>query len=167
MDAQNLRRKPQVLRRLGIIALLSMLVVALTAVPALTQNPHFVGQVRFTDLGTTLQATGSVAGLGNQNIDVILTATGTASIDCRNPGGNIAPGQSKAVTVTGSRTNVEVKNGRANFTVVTEEPVAPADACPNPQWTPIVRDVEFTSATITVIQPSGSDNVVLESSFSL
>jgi hypothetical protein len=30
-----------------------------------------------------------------------------------------------------------------------------------------VTDVEFTSATITVIQPSGSGNVVLEETFTL
>ncbi len=153
-------------RGLGTLGLSLLLIVAM-ATAAVAQNPHFIGTPRFTDLGTTLRVTGSVAGLGNENIDVVLTATGTAEIQCRNPGGNIAPGQDKTVTVTGTQTNVEVKNGRANFSVTTAEPVAPADACPNPQWTPIVTDVVFTSATITVIQPSGSGNVVLQQTFAL
>jgi hypothetical protein len=155
------------MRRIGIIAALSALLMAVIAVPALAANPHFIGQPTFEDLGTTLQATGSVAGLGNENIDVVLTAEGTATIECTNPGGNVAPGQTKTLTVSGTQTDIEVKNGRADFDVTTAEPVAPADACPNPQWTPTVTDVEFTSATIQVIQPSGSGNVVLEQTFAL
>ena len=157
----------RVAKPVAVTIVLALLLLGAMAPAAWAQNPHFVGQVSFTDLGTTLRATGSIAGLGNEDIDVVLTATGTAIIDCRNPGGTVAPGQNKTVTVSGSQTGLEVKNGRANFTVTTTEPVAPAGSCPNPQWTPIVRDVVFTSATITVFQPSGSTNVVLQQTFSL
>jgi hypothetical protein len=131
----------------------------------LAQNAHFVREVRARDLGTQLQVSGSIAGLGNQDVDVIVVAEGIASIECTNPGGNVAPGQDTELVLTGEQLSLEPKNGRVNFTVVTEEPVAPDEACPNPQWTPEVTDVEFTSYTITVIQPSGSGNVVLEETF--
>lgn len=153
------------MRRTLIAILAVVAVMASMASVASAASPHFVRQVQFTDLGTTLRATGSIAGLGNANIDVILTAEGTASITCTNPGGNVAPGQDTSVSVTGSQSDIQVKNGRASFDVTTLEPAAPADACPNAQWTPTVVDVQFTSATITVIQPAGSGIVVLERSF--
>jgi hypothetical protein len=161
------RRNTYVLRRIGIIAVLGLIVAALTAVPALAANPHFIGQPTFTDNGRTLTASGSLAGLGNQNIDVVVTATGTATVTCTNPAGNVAPGQTFTTTVTGSDTDIQVKNGRAFFSATTAEPVAPAGSCPNPKWSAAVGDVTFTSATITVFQPSGSQNVVLQQTFNL
>ena len=89
-----------------------------------------------------------VAGLGNENIDVVLTATGIATITCGNPGNNPdVPGQRKGFTITGSQTNVAVKNGRAFFNVLIAEPVAdPAEVCPNRRWTATATDVEFETA---------------------
>jgi hypothetical protein len=156
------------MRKLGIIAVLSMLVVALAAVPALAASPHFLGTPTATDTGTQLQVSGSVAGLGNENIDVVVTARGTADVTCTNPAGNVAPGQRTTVTATGSVSNLEVKNGRANFTVTTATPTVPnTPTCPNAKWTATVTDVQFTSYTIQVIQPAGSGNVVLSRTFQL
>ena len=141
------------MRRLSVLVLLVTLLAVLVAPTAFAANPHFIGKVKFSDQGTTLNATGSIAGLGNEDITVVLDATGTALISCRNPGGNIAPGQNKEVDVSGSQENIQVKNGRANFNVTTLEPTLdPAEVCPNAQWTPILRDVRFSSATITVFQ---------------
>jgi hypothetical protein len=134
--------------------------------PVLAANPHFLRGPDFTDVGTQLRATGTIAGLGNEDIDVILTARGTTTVTCTNPAGNVAPGQTKTITVSGSDTNIEVKNGKATFSVTTAEPTAPAGSCPNPKWTASITDVTFTSATLTVIQPSGSGNVVFEQTFS-
>jgi hypothetical protein len=153
------------LKKLWFLALciMSALAVSMTA---LAQNPHFIGEPTATDLGTRLQVRGSVAGLGNRNIDVIVRATGTASVDCVNPGGNVVPGQHTSVTTTATATNIEVRNGRANFTLTTAAPtVDPAEACPNRRWMARVTDVVFESFTITVIQPSGSGNVVLQETF--
>ena len=127
-------------------------------------NPHFIGRVDFEDLGTTLQVTGTIAGLGTGAVDILVTAEGFATVECTNPGGNVAPGQTKEVTVSGAQTNVTPEHGRVDFTVVTTAPEAPADACPNPQWTPSVVDVTFTSATITVTQTS-TGNVLLQETF--
>jgi len=115
-------------------------------------SPHYVVGPTFTDNGTTLSASGSVAGLGNEDVTVLLNAQGTATIICFNPAGKVAPGQTKDVNVSGSQTITDVKNGRVNFNVTTAEPVAPADSCPNPKWTPQVTDVNFNSATLIVQQ---------------
>lgn len=133
----------------------------------LAANPHFLrGGPSFTDVGTQLRVTGTIAGLGNQDIEVVLTATGTTTVTCTNPGGNVAPGQTKTATVEGDATDIEVKNGKATFSVTTDEPTPDPSSCPNAKWTPTITDVTFSSATLTVIQPSGSGNVVFEQTFS-
>ena len=115
-------------------------------------SPHYVVGPTFVDNGTTLTASGSVAGLGNEDVTVLLNAQGSATIVCSNPAGNVAPGQTKDVNVSGSQTITDVKNGRVDFKVTTAEPTAPADACPNPKWTASVTDVKFNSATLIVQQ---------------
>jgi hypothetical protein len=108
----------------------------------------------FTDEGTTLNVTGNVSGLGNEDLTVVLDATGTGSVTCTNPAGNVAPGQATTVNASGSQSDIEVKNGRASFDVTTAEPPAPDPAvvCPNRKWTATITDVDFTSATLTFIQ---------------
>jgi hypothetical protein len=144
------------MRKIGIIAVLSALVVALAAVPALAQNPHFVGALRGTDQGTQLQVSGKVAGLGNEPVNVVVEATGLATIECTNPGGNVAPGQTKELNVTGESGPITPRSGQITFNVLTLEPTPPADACPNRQWTPTVTDVQFTGATVTVFDLAGA-----------
>jgi hypothetical protein len=118
----------------------------------LLSSPHYVVGPTFTDNGTTLTASGSVAGLGNEDVTVLLNAQGTATIICTNPAGNVAPGQTKDVNVSGSQTITDVKNGRVNFSVTTIAPTAPADACPNRKWTASVTNVDFNTATLIVQQ---------------
>lgn len=86
------------------------------------------------------------------------------TITCGNPGRNPdVLGQRKEFTVTGTQTDIDVKNSRPFFNVLTAEPVAdPAEVCPNRRWTATVTDAEFTSAAIAVIKPSGSGNVLLQ-----
>jgi hypothetical protein len=155
------------MRRFLLTSLAVVVLLSLTATAVFAQNPHFVGQIRFANLGTQLQATGSIAGLGNENIDVRLDAEGIATIQCTNPGGNVAPGQDKNISVSGTTESLEVKNGRVNFVVTTDPPPPPdpAEVCPNPQWSAAITSVTFTSATITVIQPAGSEIVVLQRTF--
>jgi hypothetical protein len=163
------RRKTQ-MRKLGIIAVLALMVTALAAVPALAANVHFVGTPKFTDNGLTLSSTGKLAGLGNEDLRITLTATGTPTATCTNPAGATQPpGQNPAeVTVSGSQ-NVSassIKNGTFTFNVKTAGPVSPipgAPDCPNARWTETITDVTFTSATITVEQPPGT--VVLQQTF--
>jgi hypothetical protein len=152
------------MRRILVVLLGLFMAVAIPTGVASAQSPHYVRGPTFSLSDNTVTATGSVGGLGNENIDVRLSVNASATVDCRNPGGNIAPGQTKFFTVTNTQSNLEPKNGRVNFTIsATAEPSAAdlSGACPNPSWTPLPRDVTVQSATLNIIQPAGSGNVVL------
>jgi hypothetical protein len=140
------------------IAFATAAAAALTfAAVAFAQSGHFVGTPTCTDAGTTVSCSGKVAGLGGTTFEIRVSATGTASVTCTNPAGNVAPGQSFTTTSTGSGgPQPTPRNGSVTFRVSTTTPVAPAGSCPNSKWTATVNDVSFTTATITLLE----DNVV-------
>jgi hypothetical protein len=148
--------------------LLVLLILGLTASVAVGASVHLKGganaEPTFTDNGLTLSTAGALAGLGNEDVLVTLTAQGSPTATCTNPGSDThqPPGQNPAeVTLTGtvSIPKEEIKNGNTPFAVTTQGPVTPipgAPDCPNPNWTEDITDVAFTSATITVEQPAGT-----------
>jgi hypothetical protein len=163
------------MRKIGIIAVLSLLVTALAAVPALAQNPHF-GQgpraATFTDLGQTLQVTGTIVGLGQEPLEVTVTADATADTFCFNPGASTGPvpGQTlEDVEVTGGTGEV-TPDRQGNFIIgagdlVTTAPtVTTAQAgCPSNKWTAAVGDVTFSNVQVFVEQPLGTEPVLIAS----
>lgn len=113
----------------------------------------------FIDNGLTLSASGDLAGLGEGDVLVTLTARGNPTATCTNPSGANEPaGQNPAeVVLTGTESipAPEVKNGNTPFDVTTNAPQSPiprAPDCPNKNWTETIDDVAFTSATIVVKQ---------------
>jgi hypothetical protein len=139
--------------------LIAFTVLALAALSlaatASAQSGHFVGTPTCTDIGTQVRCTGKVAGLGGTTFTITVSAQGTASVTCTNPGGNVAPGQSFTTTTTGtSGPFATPRNGQARFTVTSNAPSAPAGSCPNAMWTGTVTDVEFTTATVTLLEDS-------------
>jgi hypothetical protein len=134
---------------------------------ALAASVHFKpphSEPTFTDGGLFLSATGELAGLGNEDIVVTLSAQGNVDAVCINPGNgdHRPPGQNPAaVTLTGTEVipASEIKNGTVEFSVQTASApsqIEGAPGCPNPSWTELVTDVAFTSATLTVEQPAGT-----------
>lgn len=153
------------MRRFTIVFVVVIGLMAL-APAAMAASVHFKGGKgagpSFTDNGLTLSSSGALAGLGNGDILVTLSATGDPTGTCTNPAGATQPpGQNPApVTLTGTQSipASEIKNGNVTFGVTTQGPVTPvpgAPDCPNPQWTERIVDIRFTSLTVTVEQGGG------------
>jgi hypothetical protein len=135
--------------------LLSAVAIAVLAFPsaASAQSGHFVGTPTCTDEGTTVECSGKVAGLGGTTFEITVEAPGTATVECTNPGGNVAPGHTFDTTVAGTSGPLATpRNGQFRFTVESDTPTAPPGSCPNAMWTPTVVDVEFGNATITLTE---------------
>ncbi len=148
--ARHAKRASDVVAASKLFALAAIL-TAFMATAALAQSGHFVGTPTCTDIGTQVQCTGKVAGLGGTTFTITVSAPGTGSVECTNPAGNVAPGQSFTTTVSGtSGPFATPRNGQARFTVTSNAPSAPAGSCPNPMWTATVTDVSFTTATLTL-----------------
>ena len=138
-------------------------VIFTTAVYA--ANVHFKRDATVRDNGTTLTLCAALAGLGNQDVTITVSVTGSADTTCISPGGNESPGQNKvpfAASVSTTIRSTEIKNGNVSFCVTTPGPgpiSARAAGCPNNNWAARINDVDFESAHITVVQGGA---VVLE-----
>jgi hypothetical protein len=144
---------------------------ALAASPALAQSGHFIeqgaGAPECTDIGLQVECTGKVAGLGGTTFEITVTAPGIASVECENPGGNVAPGQDTVIDVAGSSGEIPTpRNGQFVFSgedairTATPEPLPPTPTCPNEQWIPHIVDVSFTVATLTLLEDGVASDTV-------
>ena len=153
------------------------LVIVLTALTlalgfpsaAFAQSGHFVAGGAnapvCVDIGLQVRCTGKVAGLGGTTFEITISAPGLATVECHNPAGNVAPGQDTEVNVAGSTGPLPTpRNGQFIFTVTTDSPapLPPTPTCPNVKWTPVITDVAFTTATVTLLEDGvQSDQIVV------
>jgi hypothetical protein len=149
------------MRKIGIIAVLSLMALALAAVPALAQSPHFIGTPTCTkSLTTGVTCSGKAAGLGTDPTQAFLTSDSvTANYTCVNKGGNVAPGQ-PVVTApfNGPTQNITPHNGQITFNATLPVPTAPSAAsqCPNGNWKLRLDSLTYTNVVLH-IQQNGMD----------
>jgi hypothetical protein len=141
--------------RFASLALGTAIVLFASTEMAFAQSGHFIDRtVRCVDIGTQLACTGKVAGLGGTTFTITVEAEGTAFVQCRNPGGNVAPGQDTEIDATGTSGPLATpRNGQYVFNISTDAPSVPnTPTCPNASWTAEVLDVEFGDATLTLFE---------------
>jgi hypothetical protein len=142
--------------------------LAFGAAAAYAQAGHFIesgaGAPVCTDIGTQVQCTGKVAGLGGTTFEITIEADGIATVVCINPAGHRAPGQDTAVTVEGGTGPLATpRNGQFVFSITTDAPapLPPTPTCPNVRWTPEIVDVTFTTATLTLFEDDVQSDLVV------
>jgi hypothetical protein len=162
-------RKPKSLRLLP-LAMLLVAAVAFPAVASATQstniNPanapngtHFKsGTATCSVSGTTVSCTGyTLAGVGNINATANLSATYSATVVCRNPGGNLSDSQHQG-TFTNATSSGTLQSKNGNLTVPSLTTSAPTQqqflaqqTCPNPGWTPELQgSITLSNFTYTL-----------------
>jgi hypothetical protein len=159
------------MRRIVLLVITLLFVSALSAPTAMAGSPHFKknGEPTCAISGTgatqTVTCSATLAGLGNEDVRVIQTVSGTAVYQCQNQGGNTATGQNKVlvgpvvtpVTFPASA----IKNGNLTVSVSTTltapATVTGAEAgCPNPNWTGVNPVLTVTSIQFVIEQPVGT-----------
>jgi hypothetical protein len=159
------------LRRIGIIAVLSLIVAALAAVPAWAaidvdifpanapSGTHLQsGDIECSvDNNTVTCSSFELAGVGNFDARAVLRASYSATVTCTNKGGKTVDVKTQTPQATADSALAESKNGR--LTVPELESTRPSNStftnlavCPNPNWTKAVvpGSVELESFTYTV-----------------
>ena len=160
------------MKRLGLIAVLATMVVGLTASGASASTTTFNAAAAPT--GTHLQ-TGTIgctvdssqlvtcsayelAGVGNADATATLDANYTATVQCRNHGGQIVEVKSQAEARPTTTGRLRPKNGRLDVPILQSGPVPSAQdfeamaTCPNGNWTKELLDgtVALSSFTYTL-----------------
>jgi hypothetical protein len=161
------------MRKIGIIAVLSLLVTALAAVPALaagtpTFNPAAAPTGTHVQTGTpechfaadgltVVCSSYELAGVGNTNARATLTTVYSATINCTNSGGELVEVHSDTVRTSTTTGRLSPKNGRLTVPTLTSDVPTRAEIltqadCPNPNWTPSVQpgSIELVSSVYTL-----------------
>jgi hypothetical protein len=159
VDADRLKEKDLVMRKIGIIAVVALMALALAAVPALaasplTGSPHFIKSATnaSVDQSGVLTVNFKESGLSNGSIETLtLSGTGTATYQCFNNGGNHPKaGNKETVSSFSSSTgDFQVKNGSIVGSL-TLQPPGPGDfTCPPGQDLVGPTNVSYSGVTLT------------------
>jgi hypothetical protein len=137
-------------------------------------NPTWAGSAHFkkggepvcTFSGSTsipVTCTGTLAGLGNEDLDLRLSVSGFALYQCQNGGGQTAPGQNRVLEGPATSDTAvpasAIKNGNLTFTTNPATLTAAvtvggaAAGCPNNNWTGVNPALTPTSITLDIFQP--------------
>jgi hypothetical protein len=139
------------------LSILSIFLIAAFLTSPVSAGPGIkLSGVSFS-LGSLI-AQGTLTGLGNQDVSVVIDASGIPAISCINNGGNTVPGQSSPkVSASGNQfldgDSPVRKNGKSPFGVETQDPeFIPWNqaGCPSSRWTGHIDFIFWTDATISI-----------------
>jgi hypothetical protein len=153
------------MRKLGIIAVLSLMALALAAVPAIAANPHFINaSASGPNNQGNLQVNFKIAGLGdNETITVTARADATAVYACQNKGGNFPSDPKKTQSsdlVTASGDFTSNKNGAVVGSLTLRPPNTTLN-CPGGQREVLVS-IRYTNVRVS----GGGDTQSIPGTFS-
>jgi hypothetical protein len=143
------------MRKIGIIAVLSLMALAIAAVPALAGNAHFIkNATTATRSGNDLVVNFKETGLASGSVETItVSANATTTYSCVNGGNNIPSDAKKTKSTTPvseSGTFSADKNGNVSGSLTLSPPSA-ADVgltCPGGQTATLIS-VSYSSVKIT------------------
>jgi hypothetical protein len=142
------------MKRLLLVPLVVAAALVLFAVPAMAAiqtsinpaNAPSGTHLQSGAIGCTVGANNSVscsgfqlAGVGNTNANVVLSANYSATIDCTNHGGQLVESHTSNFSATSSAAVTSSKNGRMTVPAQSVSPFSAPQVCPNPNWTPSIR----------------------------
>jgi hypothetical protein len=145
------------------VAILTLLALTTTATLAVgptsvtrSGGVHFVGQPNLTVSGTSLVATGEVAGAG-PTATATLTATADVTRGCINRGSKDQQpsGLKRSFTTQTASETFRTRSGRGSFNVATEPISAAGFACPD-RMVPVVVSITWTDISLTITSQTGS-----------
>src|SRR5215203_62989 len=143
------------MRKIGIIAVLSLMALALAAVPAFAGNPHFIKNATYASLsGSSLNVHFKEAGLQSGAVEnVRVTATEAITYECVNGGGmNPSASNKHTFQTTGSASGTFTadKNGNivGNLTITRKSAASLGFSCPPGQTTTFVS-VVYSNVVVT------------------
>lgn len=147
---------------------LAATVLALTTSAAVASSAHFkhggepVCTVTNAGGSSSTVCSASLSGLGNGDLVIAVTVSGTAVYQCQNGGGNIAPGQNRVLVGPSTTPTIipgnQIKNGNVSFTTNPAVLTAPstvsgaAAGCPNSNWTGVNPTLTTTDIEMTISQ---------------
>ncbi len=161
---------------IAVLALCAVIPVANAANPKYKKDGKPVCTVSIVGgTGTASCTSGSVSGLGNEDVRVSVSLSVSAPTICTPPGnpGNTVPGLHRA-SATGSSTISfspdQIKNGSLTLppisaSVTLAVPSADAAGCPNSHWNVLLGTPSFGAGTYTFEQPIGTEVPALTFSF--
>jgi hypothetical protein len=103
----------------------------------------------------------TLAGVGNTNVRADLSATYSATVVCRNGGGNLSDSQHQgSFSQSATSGTLQPKNGNVTVpslstTAPTEQQFLAQQTCPNPNWTPEVQGAITLSGFTYTVQFAG------------
>ncbi len=146
----------------GIVTVFALFLIVVFGLAAFADSPHFIGTPTCTkSVSTGLLCSGKAAGLGNGPTAAFLMANSmTATYECVNNGGNVAPGQPIVTqNVTGPTQTITPYNGQITFEPSIPPPAPPSarTECPNENWTVYLTSLTYTNVVLHIQQPPGID----------